>query len=329
MITEFVKINILGNDKGYFMTKVEQVFITQFNFKKIIPVETPQGITLQPINELIKYNELVNIFNEHELTHFVKLWSILVHPEFLTIYYANKENSKQRPEAYSSYHYDKYCIELSKDYLDYTIDSDDKKIRTSIGSEVRHAFREYTYGFSRLKRIGLDIDTRVYRFDFKKNVQVNIDGNNIEHQVGAIPSPLYEDVCKIKEKYPNILGDLFDIRLNSGVFSYENISLDIIEMSITNLIERSIQYRNNDAFTRAKINNITFADPTRFRKTQRYDKTGIEWMSLFKEPLMQLINNYLWVKYNPEFSVDKSILENLLFRPCQRCIESRKRIVKL
>ncbi|RUR58461.1 hypothetical protein ELS78_05140 [Aeromonas veronii] len=305
------------------MTRVEQVFITQFNFKKIIPLEAPPNIKLIPIHELIKYNELVKIFNKNELNQFIKLWSILVNPEFLKIYYESKMNNDQRPEAYSSYHYDKYCIELSKDYLDYTIKSENKQIRTSIGAEIRHAFREFTYGFSRINRVNLDIDTRVYRFDFKNNLQVNIDVNNIEHPVGKIPSPLYEDVCKIKMKYPDTLGDLFDIIPNSGIFSYENISLDMIEMSITNLIERSIKYREQDQFTRAKINAITYSEPARFRKIRKNDKKGIEWMSLFKEPLMQLINNYLWVKYNPEFSVDKSILENLSFRPCQRCIKSR------
>ena len=36
-------------------------------------------------------------------------------------------------------------------------------------------------------------------------------------------------------------------------------------------------------------------------------------MSLFKEPLTQLINNYLWVKCNPNFSVEKSILRLAIF----------------
>lgn len=313
--------------EGNYMMSAEHVFITQFNFKKIMPIIEDHGMKLRPIHELIEYNELVNIFNENELTQFVRLWTILENlndSKILDIFSRIKKENEKRPEAYSSYHSDKGCVELRKDYLGYTIDSNDKLIRKLIATSVRLAFEEYTYGYTPTTPNYLDVRARSIRFDFKKNRQIIISENNEEYDIGTIPPILYNDICKIKNRYPEVLGDLFDIKPNSGVFSYEDISLNIIEMNIITLITKSIQYRNKDEFIRKKINDITFADPDRFIRIHKNDKKGIEWMSLFKEPLTQLINNYLWVKCNPNFSVEKSILENLSFRPCQRCIKSRR-----
>lgn len=288
------------------MVTSENVFITQFNFKKVIPKELPKDV-YKNINDLVKYSEIKWIFNDNELHQFVRLWSILENPEFLLKHYTSNID-KAKPEAYNSYHINKDCIELSKSYLDYSIDTPDKKLREIISSKIRYAFKDYTYGSSSKK----------IRFDFKDNNSKYIDDNGEEHLKGDIPLPLYKDVMKIKNQYGNLIGNIFDVIPNSGMFSYENLSLEGVEEAIENIISGSEKFRNGNEFLKRKIKNITYADIHTLKK-MKGDNERV-WVGKYKEPLSNLIQNYYWIKLNPSLSVEKTVLDSLGFRSCKRCI---------
>ncbi|MFW1535817.1 hypothetical protein ACEV8P_22570 [Vibrio parahaemolyticus] len=289
----------------------ESVFITQFNFKKIIPKQFPDGM-YNSVEDLIQYTKIKKIFNDDELHQFVRLWSILENPEFLVQHYVNSVD-KNRPEAYNSYHSDKSCIELSKSYLDYTINHTNRSIRESVSSKIRYAFRDYTYGSNSSTRL---------RFDFKEQRIIRIDEDGVEHTQGSIPTDLYNEVTRINNHYGNILGHLFDIIPNSGMFSYQNLSLDSVEATIDELLESSEKFRNADEFIQRKIDNITYADiNTLKRKVGEKEKI---WVGSYKEPLSNLIQNYYWIKFNPSLSVEKSVLDSLGFKSCRRCMQNVK-----
>lgn len=288
----------------------EEVFITQHNFKKIIPTKLPDDMT-SSIEDLIQYTQIKEIFNEQELFQFIKLWSILEHPEYLVQHHSNIID-KTRPETYNSYHSDKGCAELSKSYLDYSIDHKDPKIREAISLKIRHAFRDYTYENKTLTRL---------RFNFKTQMMIQIGRGDVERSFGPIPPDLYSAVARINAQYGNVLGELFDIIPNSGIFSYENLSLDGIESAINELLQNSKSFRNTDEFVKKKIDSITYADINTLKKmTGKQEKI---WLENYKEPLSYLIQNYYWIKFNPELSVKKSVLDSLGFKSCRRCIQDR------
>ena len=287
----------------------ESVFITQFSFKKIIPKQLPDGM-YNSVEDLIQYTKIKKIFNDDELHQFVKLWSILENPEFLVQHYVNSVD-KNRPEVYNSYHSDKSCIELSKSYLDYTINHTNRSIRESVSSKIRYAFRDYTYGSNSSSRV---------RFDFKEQRIIRIDEGGFEHTQGSIPIDLYNEVTSINNQYGNILGHLFEIISNSGMFSYQNLSLDSVQATIDELLKSSEKFRNADEFIQRKIDNITYADiNTLKRKVGEKEKI---WVGSYKEPLSNLIQNYYWIKFNSSLSVEKSVLDSLGFKPCRRCMQN-------
>lgn len=293
------------NFDGNIMVVSEKVFITQYNFKKIIPKEFPDGM-YKSVSDLIRYTRIKKIFNENELHQFVRLWSIIESPEFLVKHYESLKD-QERPEIYSSYHIDKNCIELSKNYLDYTIDSNNKNIRERISTKIRYAFRDYTYSSN----------SKTLRFNFMENTFSHIDDNGVEHRQGVIPDDLYNEVSKINIQCGNKLGHLFDIVPSSGLFSYENLSLENIELAIDELLDNSDKFRNNDEYIKRKIDSITFAGINKL-KNKVGEKEKI-WVGSYKEPLFNLIQNYYWIKFNPNLSVERSVIDSLGFKPCQRC----------
>lgn len=288
-------------------TNVDGVFLTQFNFKKVIPENLPDydGYTVENV---VAYNRIKNIFNESELFQFVKLWAVLKDPNILLKFYAGiSEHAK--PEAYSSYHHDRNCLELHKWYLDYTIDSRNKKLREDISNKVRYAFRDYTYSN--------DYPSEGIRFDFINNtVSVISDGRLL----GNIPNDLFNELNSVKNKYPNELGHIFDLYPNSGIHAYQNYSLEDIEKHINQLISSSEAYRSSDPFLAKKIDNITYADIARLKKMDNVNAK--KWVSEFKEPLFSAISNYYWIKFNPELTVSKTVLDSIGFKPCRRCIKN-------
>ncbi|MGP8304805.1 hypothetical protein [Vibrio sp. YIC-376] len=287
----------------------ESVFITQYNFKKIIPKQFPDGM-YKNISDLIQYTKIKKIFNEHELHQFVRLWSILENPEFLVQHYVNSVD-KDRPEVYNSYHTDRNCIELRKSYLDYTINHNDRNVRESVSSKIRYAFHNYTYGSNSSTHL---------RFDFIEQRVIQFNENGVVQSQHSIPTDLYNEVTRINNQHGNILGHLFDIIPNSGMFSYQNLSLDNVESAINELLECSERFRNADEFTQKKINDITYAD-IHTLKGKQGEKEKI-WVGSYKEPLSNLIQSYYWIKFNPDLSVEKSVLDSLGFKPCRRCMQN-------
>ena len=105
---------------------------------------------------------------------------------------------------------------------------------------------------------------------------------------------------------------------NSGMFSYENLSLEGVEEAIENIISGSEKFRNGNEFLKRKIKNITYADIHTLKK-MKGDNERV-WVGKYKEPLSNLIQNYYWIKLNPSLSVEKTVLDSLGFRSCKRCI---------
>lgn len=289
------------------------VYITQYNHEKIIPEEIDLDIYKNK-NDLVEYVRLKNIFNEKETDQFIRLWYILEHPEFLAQHYLTIEN-KYKPESYSSYHYDSKCPELSKHHLEYSIDSRDKKIRDEISSKCRYIFRNYTY--SDLYNSGNKI-----RFDFDINQIIGTNKNNLDTHDGKIPDDIYQEINTLKEKYPNVIGRFFDILPNSGIYNYENQSLEFIESEIKEKLDESEKFRNSNEFIRKKIDYITFANISRLKKMPGSEEG--EWVKKYKEPLLKLVQHYYWIKFNPELTVEKTVLDSLGFKACKRCMKNAK-----
>ncbi|HCJ5537372.1 TPA: hypothetical protein NUX01_004530, partial [Escherichia coli] len=64
----------------------DSVFITSYNFKKIIPDEFPDNSLKNP-EEIIEYARIKNIFNKSEIDYFIKLCFALENPEYLVKFY--------------------------------------------------------------------------------------------------------------------------------------------------------------------------------------------------------------------------------------------------
>ncbi|WP_369510440.1 hypothetical protein, partial [Escherichia coli] len=50
-------------------------------------------------------------------------------------------------------------------------------------------------------------------------------------------------------------------------------------------------------------------------KTPSYTKS-VSWQH---HPLYEMISQYYWIKFNPELSIEKTLLDTLGFKPCKRC----------
>lgn len=284
------------------------VYITQYNHKKIIPEDLDVGDD-KGVENVFEYIKLKNIFNEKELKQFFRLWVALENPECLLKFYQNRLDIN-KPESYNSYHLNKSCAELSKNHLEYSIESKNKKIRDEISSRFRFIFKEYTY-------TKLD---KAIRFDFKKNmIYVKDDQGGLMIE-GLIPASIYTEVSKLRQQYPGIIGNLFDVVPNSGLHYYENLSLDFIEMAINQKINESEAFRNSNEVISKKINNKTFANISILKKTK--DEHELIWVERYKEPLSNLVQSYYWIKFNPTLSVEKTVLDSLGFKVCKRCLSS-------
>lgn len=286
---------------------IEGVFITQFNLKRIIPDNLPD-YARHDIAALVCYSKIKNIFNDNELNQFLKLWVVLEDPSILVKYYS-EISDKDKPEAYSSYHHDSDCPELHKWYLDYSINNRSHKKREEISAKVRHAFRDYSYKNN--------YSTEGIRFDFKENTVATIREEKI---LGTIPANLKNELDTISIKYPGEIGHLFDLYPNSGIHAYKNYSIAEIENEINRLIAESEAFRSSNPFLEKKIANITYAEIKKIKEMQDEEKQ--KWAIEFKEPLSRAITNYYWIKFNPELTVNKTILDSIGFKPCRRCIKT-------
>ena len=292
------------------MLESKDVFITQFNYDKTLPkkIKSPNDET----SKLIDSIDLINIFNKKELNYFIILCEALENPETLIQVFKEQYND-QKPDVYSSYHFNLECIELNKKYLDYTISSTDENLRIMLSSKIRNIFKEYTYSTSRYK----------YIFDFcleKKEgntVQtINEDGEIIIQE--RIPDDIYNQMMALFKKYDSDLGKSYHVLTNSGVATYNNLSLIELETKIEKLINDSISYRYSDESIAKKIKNITFADIYKLKKMD--NEIAKKWVVDYKEPIYRLIQNYYWIKFNPKLSIDKTVLDSIGFKPCKRCI---------
>lgn len=284
------------------------VYITQYNHKKIIPEDLDVGDD-KGVENVFEYIKLKNIFNEKELKQFFRLWVVLENPELLLKFYQNNLDIN-KPESYNSYHLNKNCVELSKNHLEYSIESKNKKIRDEISSRFRFIFKEYTY---------TKLDETI-RFDFEKNVIYVKDDQGRLMIKGPIPKGINTEVSKLRQQYPEIIGELFDVIPNSGLHYYENQSLDFIEMAINKKINESEVFRNSSEVISKKINNKTFANISILKNAK--DEHELIWVERYKEPLSKLVQSYYWIKFNPTLSVEKTVLDSLGFKVCKRCLSS-------
>lgn len=288
----------------------DNVFITSYNFKKIIPDEFPDNSLKEP-REVIEYARIKNIFNQFEIDYFIKLWFALENPEYLIKFYKRKYETST-PDIYNSYHGTPDCIELNKAYLDYTIDSNNKKIRQEVSSKIRLAFYDYTYA-SAIK----GGETIIFNFREKTFKTKTNDGAEIFK--GKIPQKLYSDVSKINSDSNFILGELFSIVGNSGYQKYYNTTISEMEHAIKTLIDDSYRFREQNEFISRKIKNITFGKISKL-KENKTDEDCIMWVNKYKGPLYEMISQYYWIKFNPELSIEKTLLDTLGFKPCKRCL---------
>lgn len=286
------------------------VFITTYNFKKIIPDEFPDNSLKKP-EDIIEYARIKNIFNQSEIDYFIKLWFALENPEYLVKFYKKKYQSNM-PDIYNSYHGTPDCIELNKAYLDYTIHSNNKQIRQLVSSKIRLAFYDYTYKST----IGGE-ETLI--FNFRENTFKTRRHDGKEKLKGNIPEKLYFAVSKINSDFKFILGELFHIIGNSGYHQYYNTSISEMEYSIRSLIDDSYEFREGNEFISKKIKNITFGEIHKLKKNTN-DEVCSVWVNKYKAPLYEMISQYYWIKFNPELSIEKTLLDTLGFKPCKRCL---------
>ncbi|MFB5952857.1 hypothetical protein [Klebsiella pasteurii] len=289
------------------------VFITAYNFKKIIPDEFPDGFLKKP-EDIIEYSRIKNIFNQSEIDYFIKLWFSIENPEYLVKFYKKKYNAST-PDIYNSYHITPDCIELNKAYLDYTINSKDKDTRKKVSSKIRMAFYDYTYN-SNIPH------NETLIFNFKENTLKSKTPEGKEKYHGKIPEKLYIDVSHINNDFKFILGEIFHIVGNSGYYQYYNTSIVDMEYAIKSLIDESYKFREQDKYISKKVMNITFCGIQKL-KNNKNDEVGNTWANKYKGPLYEMISQYYWIKFNPELSIEKNLLDTLGFKPCKRCFSSK------
>jgi len=287
----------------------DSVFITSYNFKKIIPEEFPNNSLKKP-EEIIEFSRIRKIFNQSEIDYFLKLWFSLENPEYLFKFYKRKYQTTT-PDIYNSYHITPDCLELNKAYLDYTINSNNKQIRQSVSSKIRMAFYDFTYNPTIR-------DGETLIFNFKENTFKSRGSDGAERVNGSIPEKLYSDVSKINSDFNYILGELFHIVGNSGYHQYRNTSICVMESSIKSLIDASFKFMSSNEFINKKIKNITYCEISKLKRNKS-DEVGIAWVNKYKGPLYEMIGQYYWIKFNPELSVEKTLLDTLGFKPCKRC----------
>lgn len=287
----------------------DSVFITSYNFKKIIPDKFPDNSLKNP-EEIIEYTRIKNIFNQSEIDYFIKLWFALENPEYLVKFYQKKYESNT-PDIYNSYHNTPSCIELNKSYLDYTINSSNKEIRQLVSSRIRLAFYDYTY-----KSTGNEEDTLA--FNFKENIFKIKKNDGSEKTIGSIPEKLYSTVSKINSDFNYILGEIFHIIGNSGYYKYYNTSIAEMERAIKLLIDDSYKFRESSESLNKKIKKITFGEIHKLKQNKN-DEVCSAWVNKYKGPLYEMISQYYWIRFNPELSIEKTLLDTLGFKPCKRC----------
>lgn len=291
----------------------KSVFITAYNFKRIIPDEFPDGMLEKP-EDIIEYARIKNIFNQSEIDYFIKLWCAIENPGYLVKFYKNKYQAST-PDIYSSYHTTPDCMELNKAYLDYTIDSQNKNIRQVVSSKIRMAFYDYTY-----KSTIKSGETLV--FNFKENTFKSKSDEGKESYLGQIHEKLYLDVLNINKEFDFILGEMFYVVGNSGYHQYYNTSIAEMECAIKSLIDESYKFRGQNEFLSKKIANITFGEIHKL-KNNKNDEVCSIWVNKYKGPLYEMISQYYWIKFNPELSIEKTLLDTLGFKPCKRCFNPK------
>lgn len=294
------------------MNNDQDVYITQFNFERIVPEELP-CTEKNNKEQLIAYVRIKTIFNSREINQFVRLWTALENPEILIQYYQNMYD-KRKPEAYSSYHFYKNCAELHKCYLDYTIRDIDKSKRLTVSQRVRRAFSKLTYGCERPARLDFE-DKRVY--EHGKMVLKEFEG--LAEETRAIPEDLAREYWLIQKEYDGVLGHLFDVKPNSGDTIFRNRSFANIEAEIDSVLAKGEKYRSSSDDIRREVGAITFADIWKLKKQENKSNSEAYWLNEIKEPLSNLIKTYYWVKFNPELTIKRSFLESLGFKLCMRC----------
>jgi len=291
----------------------KSVFITAYNFKRIIPDEFPDGMLEKP-EDIIEYARIKNIFNQSEIDYFIKLWCAIENPGYLVKFYKNKYQAST-PDIYSSYHATPDCMELNKAYLDYTIDSQNKNIRQVVSSKIRMAFYDYTYK-STIK------SGEMLVFNFKENTFKSRSDEGKESYLGQIHEKLYLDVLNINKEFNFILGEMFYVVGNSGYHQYYNTSIAEMECAIKSLIDESYKFRGQNEFLSKKIANITFGEIHKL-KNNKNDEVCSIWVNKYKGPLYEMISQYYWIKFNPELSIEKTLLDTLGFKPCKRCFNPK------
>ncbi|WP_313385802.1 hypothetical protein [Pantoea sp.] len=287
----------------------ENVFITAYNFKKIIPDEFPDNSLKKP-EDIIEHARIKNIFNQSEIDYFIKLWFAIENPEYLIKFY-KKRYEASTPDIYNSYHNTPDCIELNKAYLDYTIKSNKKEIRQKISSRIRMAFYYYTYEST------ISSENTLI-FNFKENTFKSKNKEGKEKFLGNIPEKLYLDVSKINDDFNCALGEVFHIVGNSGYYQYHNKTIAEMESAIKFLVDESYKFREQNTFISKKVANITFGEIHKLKKNLN-DEVCSVWVNKYKGPLYEMISQYYWIKFNPELSIEKTLLDTLGFKPCKRC----------
>ena len=138
--------------------------------------------------------------------------------------------------------------------------------------------------------------------------------------------------AKVRLLFKVSLNEIY--RENSGVQDFSILDLSAIEQRIDSILDDAITYYNKEERYHAILDE--FAHKTWIlhkKEISQYNTTkfdDVEFSSVlmhykisFKDPVMQLVREYYKQKYNPDFSFDTFLLDQLGFRKCKSCYKEQ------
>lgn len=181
------------------------------------------------------------------------------------------------------------------------------------GSGAYHSHNECPFLLSDYRNIQLpwkysknkELMTRIRDFANANKSLFNSDPKSFAFEV--------KDTFGLLEE-PTIISEV-----NSGVRPYKNEDLENIESKVDQLIIKAKLFMNKDQETLDTIKKLGFGS----ERAINLDISGTIkiWYHNYQKPLYDLLVSYFRVALNPNLTFERSLLEQLYFKPCRHCVK--------
>jgi hypothetical protein len=121
---------------------------------------------------------------------------------------------------------------------------------------------------------------------------------------------------------------------NSGISDFQDINLAELEGKIEELVKEAELFYTSCQKNRDILNNYgkisfihrqkkePYKNPTRFTNGEIWSVLE-DFEQNFKTPITRNLSKYYMIKYNPELRFEDTLLQQLGFNPCMRCLKRR------